>query len=111
LPGRGEQAGAEVGVGDAGQRLGALADVLAPEVGDAVFGDHVVDVAAAGHHPRPLFEDRLDAADRPLPGGGRQRDDRFSSQAARRAADEVDLAANTGTCPRYGRPVRTETSS
>src|SRR5689334_909966 len=81
-------------MGDAGERLGALADGLAPEVGDAVFGYDVVDVAAARHHPRPLFEGGLDAADRSVLGGGGERDDRPAAAAARRAADEVDLAAD-----------------
>src|SRR6185369_4085538 len=76
VPGRGEQLGPEIGMGDADQRFGALADVPPPEVGDAVFGDHVVDVTAAGDHAGPLFERRLDAAHRAALGGGRQRDDR-----------------------------------
>ena len=45
------------------QRHRALADVLAPQVGDAVLGDDVVDVAAAGDHAGALLEARPDAAD------------------------------------------------
>ena len=49
-----EQLAAEVGVRDADERHRALPDVLAPQVGDAVLGDDVVDVAAARDDARAL---------------------------------------------------------
>jgi len=52
LLGRFGQFIAEFGVGDADERLGAVLGALAAQLGDAVFGDDVVDVVFAGGHVR-----------------------------------------------------------
>ncbi len=54
--------GPELRVRDRHQLHGALADVLAVQVGDAVLGDHVVDVAADQRDARALGEARARSA-------------------------------------------------
>src|SRR5450756_1783772 len=66
----------ECRVGDLDERLGALAQAHAAQVGDAVLGDDVVDVGAHGRHCRAGAE------------GG--------DDARHGAAHEIDLAADAG---------------
>ena len=57
-----QQFGAEVRVGDADQRHGPLPHGLAVQVGHAVLGDHVMDVAARGDDAGALLQEGHDAA-------------------------------------------------
>ena len=91
-----EQLVAEVRVGDRGQRLAALVDGQALELGGAVLGDDHVDLVAGrrdhragvepGHDPRAQL-----AADR---RGRRQAEQRAVLERERRAGDEVLVAAD-----------------
>jgi hypothetical protein len=90
----GGQVGAEVGVGDVDELLGALADGAAVEGGDAVFGDDVVDVVAGGDDAGAFVEHGDDAADGVVFGGGEEGDDGQAVFGAGGAADEVELAAD-----------------
>src|SRR5690606_37034222 len=54
------QLGAEVGVGDGDERLGAPADAAPPQVGHAELGGHEAHVAAARDHAGALLEGDLD---------------------------------------------------
>ena len=69
--GRVQQLGAEVGMGDGDQRHGSLAHRLAVQVGHAVFGHHVMDVAARRHDAGPQLNEGHDAAANPVLGLGR----------------------------------------
>src|SRR5271157_4718884 len=62
--------GAEFRIGYLDERFDALAEGLAVQIGDAVLGDDVVDVAARGDHAGAGLELRNDARDGTLPGGG-----------------------------------------
>ena len=57
--------GAVVGVGDVDQGAGALAQVLAVEIGDAVLGDDIVDVGARGDDAGAQAQIGRDPADVP----------------------------------------------
>ena len=47
---------ANVGMGDANQRLGALAQAEPEQIHDAVFGDDPVNVSTRGHHTSAGFQ-------------------------------------------------------
>ena len=83
-------------MGNADQRHGSFLHALAVQIGHAVFGDHVMHVAARGDDAGAGAEPRDDARDRAILGRGRQRDDGFAVVRPRRAAVEVHLAADAG---------------
>src|SRR4029079_3312144 len=60
-PRRPLELGAEVGMGDGDQLAGPLAQALARQTRDAVFGHHVVDVGARGDHARAVLQGVDDA--------------------------------------------------
>jgi len=76
-----------------------LADAAAVQAGHTVFGDDVVDVAAAGADAAAGFEPGDDARAAVLVGGGGERDDRTAVLAAARAADEVLQGADAAVKP------------
>src|ERR1035437_307263 len=86
--------GAELRVGYLDERFDTLAQGLAVQVGDAVLGDDVVDVAARGDHAGAGLELRNDARDRTVPGGGRQGDNRQPTLGAGGAAQKIPLPAD-----------------
>src|ERR1035438_8934176 len=60
---------AKLGIGDRDQRLGPLAQVPTPQIGDPMLGDHVVYIRAAGNYSRAQIEHRHDARHPPVPFG------------------------------------------
>jgi len=87
---------AMIGVGNVDQGHGPLTDAFAPQIGHAVFGDHVVDVAATGDDSGAAIEGGLDAAHLTVARGRRKGDHRLPSNTASGAPDEVDLATDAG---------------
>ena len=53
---RASEVAANVGMGDANQRLGALAQAEAEQIHDAVFGDDPVNMSTRGHHTSAGFQ-------------------------------------------------------
>ena len=51
----------KLGMSNLDERLGALADGLAVQLSDAVFGDHVVHIAAGSEDPRAMRQARHNA--------------------------------------------------
>ena len=70
-----QQLFAEIGVGDRDQGDRPLLHALAVQVGDAVLGDDVVNVAAGGDDARPGAQLRDDARDLAVLGGRGHGDD------------------------------------
>ena len=69
----------KIGMRNPDELLGALTDGLGVQIGNAVFGDHITDVVAAGNHAGAMFEHGGNARDRRpiLEGcGARERNDR-----------------------------------
>ena len=89
-----DEPGPEFGMGDVDEVEDPFADALAVQVGDAVFGDDVMDVAAGGDDACAFGEVRDDSADLACAGGGGHSDDGLAAPAAGGAADEIDLAAD-----------------
>ena len=75
-----DEPGPELGVGDGDQLHGPFPDVLAVEVGDPVFGDHVMDVAPDQGDPGPLPQEGDDAGDLSLLGRGLDGEDGLAAR-------------------------------
>ena len=86
-------------MGDVDQVQHAFPDALAVEVGDAVFGHDIVDVAPRRHDARAFGQTRYDSGYLIVPGCGGHGNDRFSPSAACGAANEVDLPADAAVEP------------
>ena len=71
-----------------------LVDTLALEFGDAVFGDHEVDIAARGGDPGPFAEVGDDAGNLSTLGGGGHRHDGKAAFRHGAAAQEIHLVAD-----------------
>src|SRR5688500_5383134 len=82
------QLAAEIWMGDADQRLGALLGRLAAQVDGAMLGDDPFDVHAHVRHHRHF---RHDAGDRALLGRRLDGNDRLAAAGERGAFDEVEL--------------------
>lgn len=78
------------------ERNGALLDALTVQVGHAVFGHHVMNIATRGDHPGAGLQAATNARDGSVFGRGGQGDDRFAAVRTGRAPVEVDLAADAG---------------
>src|SRR5947207_2609272 len=87
---------AEFGVGDPDHGFDALADGLAVEIRDSMLRDHVVDIAARGHHAGTGTEHGHDAGDYAVLRSRRQGDDGQAAFGARGATEEIDLSADAG---------------
>src|SRR5208282_5060953 len=85
---------AKLGMRDFNQGLGALADRLAVQVGDAVFGDDVANEAARCDDASAGGKRGHDARDRVVFGGGGKGDDGLAAVGARSSAQEVHLATD-----------------
>src|SRR5689334_11220724 len=84
---------AEGGMGYVDERPRALADGFPIQIGDAVFCDDIMDVAARRRDAGRGRERRDDARQGSVLCGRRERDDRLSPLAPRGAADEIELPA------------------
>ena len=85
---------AEIGVGDLYQLQCPFADTFTAQRGYTPFGDHVVHVAARGHHTAAFGDEGDDLGLGAVFRGRRQGDDGFAALAHGRAADEIDLTAD-----------------
>src|SRR5208283_2889141 len=83
----------KLGMSNLDERLGPLADGAPVQVGDAVFGDHVVHIAAGGEHARAMRQARHNARHSLVLFRLWQRDDRLAPLGARRSANEIELTA------------------
>src|SRR5271165_607395 len=83
----------KLGMSNLNESLGPLADGLAVQVSDAIFGDHVVHIAAGGEHARAMRQARHNARHSLVPGRRGQRDDRLAPLGARRSTNEIELTA------------------
>ena len=86
---------AKLGMSDLDERLGALAYGAPMQIGHTVFRDNVMHIPASGQHAGAMSQAGHDSRDGFALGGRRQCDDRLAVLGARRAADEVQLSAES----------------
>src|SRR5271157_4758729 len=86
-----EQLVVKLGMGNLDERLGPLTHRLAVQVGDAMFGDNIVNVSPRSQNARTVRQARYNTRHGFVLGRRWQRDDRLAPLGARRPADEVQL--------------------
>src|SRR5579862_4000050 len=85
---------AELGMRDLNQRLGPLANGLAVQVSDSIFGHNIADESSRSDHSCAGIERWHNPRNRSLLRGRRDRNDGFAAFRPRCATQEIHLAAD-----------------